>query len=182
MDVHRRAAVLWSDVLSPTGRWLLVAMTFGFGVHLLTQGQWFGAIFLASGTLLLAGHWLYGSVRVAFLALRRGDMGRAASLIERTPDTRLLTKESRAYRAWILAALAEARGQLEAAVDHLEDAIELGLRTKNDRVLAFGTQAALLAKLGERERAEARLAEAQALGPTERQQQLLAKVTELLDG
>lgn len=167
-------------MLSPTGRWLLVAMTVGFGTHLLTQGQWTGALFLASGALLAIGHWLYGSVRVAFLALRRGDMARAASLLERTPDTRLLSRESRAYRAWILAALAEARGELADAIAQLETAIDLGLRTKNDRVLALGTQAALHAKVGDRARAQQRLEQARALGPTERQHQLLAKVTELL--
>ncbi len=167
-------------MFSPTGRWLLIAMTLGVGVHLLRTGAWTGTIFLASATLLMAGHWLYGSVRAAFIALRRGDMSRAASLIERTP-TRFLTRESRAYRNWILAALAEARGQIEAAVEHLEQTVALGLRTKNDRILALGTLAALLARKGDLDAARARLTEAEALGPTERQKALLEKVRTTLD-
>lgn len=162
-------------MLSPLFRWLLVALSFGMGALELSQGRLHGALFLLGGTLLAAGHFLYGSVRAAFFALRRGDLARAQHLLDRTP-TRFLTRESRAYRHWVLAALAEARGKLPESRDELRAAIAEGLRTKNDRVLALGTLAAVHVKLGERQDAEQALDQAEALGPEPRVRALLAKV------
>ncbi|HJL05670.1 MAG TPA: hypothetical protein RMH85_06145 [Polyangiaceae bacterium LLY-WYZ-15_(1-7)] len=162
-------------MFSPTIRWLLVAVSLGFGFHHLSGGRWLGLLFVAGGLLLGAGHFLYGSVRAAFGALRRGDLQRAAALLERTP-TRWLTPETRAYHAWVEAALAEARGRLPEARDALGRALELPLRSDRDRVLALGTLAAIHAKLGEREAGLERLAEAEALDPAPRVRPLLDRV------
>lgn len=168
-------------MFSPMVRWLLVFTTLGFGIHALVAGRIYGAFFCASGVLLALGHFLYGSVRASFAALRGGNLARAHKLWERTP-TRFLTAESRAYHAWIAAALAEARGDLGAAKDELSRAIALPLRTKNDKTLALATLAAIHEKLGENDEARARIAEVDALGPSARLAPLLdalrAKLTD----
>jgi tetratricopeptide (TPR) repeat protein len=162
-------------LFTPLIRWLLIGLSFAFGIRELTEGRLVGLLFLAGGLLLFAGHFLYGSVRAAFFALRRGDLARAQRLLDRSP-TRFQTRETRAYRHWVLAALAEARGKLPDARDELRAAIAEGLRTKNDRVLALGTLAAIHAKLGERDEAKKVLAEADALDPEPRVRALLDKV------
>lgn len=168
-------------MFSPMLRWLLVFTTLGFGIHALVAGQLHGVFFCASGVLLALGHFLYGSVRASFAALRAGDLKRAHKLHARTP-TRFLTAESRAYYAWIAAALAEARGDLAEARAQLEQATSLPLRTKNDETLALATLAAIHQKLGQRDEALARIEQVEALGPSERLVALLdalrAKLTD----
>lgn len=148
-------------------RWLLVITTLGVGVRALWMGELYGAFFCASGVLLAIGHFLYGSVRASFSALRAGNLTRAHKLWKRTP-TRFLTAESRAYYCWIAAALAEARGNLDDAKSELRKAIELPLRTKNDKTLALATLAAIHQKLGENDEARSRIEEVEALGPSAR--------------
>lgn len=168
-------------MFSPMVRWLLVFATLGFGIHALLAGQLHGVFFCASGVLLAIGHFLYGSVRAAFAALRAGNLKRAHKLHARTP-TRFLTKESRAYYAWTAAALAEARGDLAEAKAELVKAIALPLRTKNDKTLALATLAAIHEKLGEKDLALSRIADVEALGPSDRLAPLLdalrAKLTD----
>lgn len=168
-------------MFSPLVRWLLVFTTLGVGVHALLAGHLYGAFFCASGALLAIGHFLYGSVRASFAALRAGNLTRAHKLWKKTP-TRFLTDESRAYHSWIAAALAEARGDLDEAKSQLREAIALPLRTKNDRTLAIATLAAIHEKLGENDDARKRIDEVEALGPSPRLVPLLdalrAKLTD----
>lgn len=166
-------------MFSPTLRWLLVFSTLGFGIHALLAGQLHGVFFCASGVLLAIGHFLYGSVRASFAALRAGNLERAHKLHARTP-TRFLTAESRAYYAWTAAALAEARGDLAEAKIQLAQAIGLPLRTKNDSMLAVATLAAIHQKLGETDEALARIEEVEAMGPSERLAPLLNALREKL--
>lgn len=163
-----------APVLSPAVRWLLVVSFVGFGVHALMAGRPVGALSILSGIVLAAGHFLYGSVRLAFAALRRGDLARAHALLART-HPRWLTPRTRAYYHWVRAALAEARGQLSEAVEELEQAVARPL-PRRQRVLALGTLAALLAKLGDEEAARARLDEASRLGPSGDVAALLSRI------
>lgn len=165
---HRR-------VLTPMVRWALAASCLGFGLREVLNDRWQGLGFALVGLALMAGHFLFGSVRLAFFSLRRGDLARAQRLLERSP-TRFHTRETRGYYHWVRAALAEARGTLPEARDELQTALGHRLRGDTDRVLALGTLAAIHAKLGERKEARQRLEEADALGPDVRVRALLAKV------
>ncbi|MEM9069263.1 MAG: hypothetical protein AAGE52_12190 [Myxococcota bacterium] len=162
-------------MFSPTLRFLLVFLTVGAGIRALMQGHLYGAMFILGGMLLAAGHFLYGSVRAAFMALKRGNLKRAHQLLHRSP-TRWLTAETRAYYHWTAAALSEARGEIDTAIEELERALTFPLRTTRDVVLARGTVAALWAKKGNRDKAIAHLDEADALGPQGEVAGLLAKI------
>ncbi len=162
-------------MFSPGIRWLLVALSLAFGIRELLEGRWHGGMFIGAGLLLGYGHFRYGSVRAAFVALRRGKLQRAAKLLHRTP-TRWLSGQSRAYYEWVSAALAEAHGDVPKARDHLSAAVELPLRTDRDRVLALGTLAALHEKMGETAAADQRLNEAEELGPDEAVSRLLQQI------
>lgn len=166
-------------MFSPMVRWLLVFTTLGFGIHALVAGRMYGVFFCASGVMLAAGHFLYGSVRASFAALRGGNLQRAHKLWERTP-TRFLTAETRTYYWWIAAALAEARGDLETAKSELQKAVDLPFRTKNDKTLALATLAAIHQKLDENDQAEVRISEAEALGPGSRLAPLLKSLRDKL--
>jgi len=156
-------------------RLLLFVVSAGMMVHAATRQAWpWVLLYGGAAALLVFGGVRYGSVRAAFVALRRGDLARAKKMIDESDPARL-DRQSLAYYRWVEAALSEARGDLPKARDFLVRAVDDGLRTKDDRVIALCSLAAIHSRLDERAEAEARLAQAQSLGTGARAAAVIAR-------
>ncbi|MEQ1911713.1 MAG: hypothetical protein ABMA15_23040 [Vicinamibacterales bacterium] len=103
-----------------------------------------GAWFLVAAALLAYGHFRYGTVWLAFRALRKGDVDRAGSFLNQVARPGMLSPESRAYYFMVFGLVAASRGQLGEAESALRKALALPLRTENDRALVEVALAELL--------------------------------------
>lgn len=140
-------------MLTPAVRFILIILGTGLGIALINQGNWMGAFPLLAAGLLAFGHFRYGTVWLAFRALRKGDMDRADALLEKVADPNRLNAQCRAYYDWIKGVVSTARGELDQARQHLESAVGGALRTSTDRSVALCCLAEVAAKSGDEDEA-----------------------------
>jgi len=117
-------------------RFLLVALFFILGIILHVQlgfgSAWY--LYLAS-LLLLATHFLFGTVWQAFAKLRKGNLNEAELLINRVKRPDFLWKPVRSYYYFVKGMIALQRKQNDAGKTNLQTALEMGLRNPNDNAL-----------------------------------------------
>jgi len=89
-----------------------------------------------AGLIILATHFLFGNVMLAFGKLKKGDIDTAENLILQTKRPNFLLKTHRAYYYFILGMIALQRKQTGFGVQHLKQALDLGLRNATDNALA----------------------------------------------
>jgi len=118
-------------------RLILVALFFIIGLilHLMVgfDSAWY--LYLGAG-ILLATHFLFGTVWVAFSYLKKGKIQQAEQIIEATKRPEWLLKGHRAYYHFTKGMILLRRKQTGLAKPHLEEALRLGLRTSTDKALA----------------------------------------------
>jgi len=132
------------------------------GVYNLLVRDPFGYVCLAAAAILIVGYFRYGSIRPAFMAMRRGDLNVAQKHIETIRFPKMLSAESRAYRHWTCGVLAaETSGDWVYAEEQLRLAIDGAIRTSHDRCLATATLANIVARSNDLKRARQLLAEAE---------------------
>jgi len=117
-------------------RLILVALFFiiGLVLHVLLGfgSAWY--LYLGAG-ILLATHFLFGTVWVAFSYLKKGKLERAERLIDATKRPEWLLKGHRAYYHFTKGMILLRRKQTGLAKPHLKEALRLGLRTSTDKAL-----------------------------------------------
>ena len=122
----------------PILRYLVIALIVILGVILHLQLGLKQAWYLYSGALLLlASHFLFGSVWQAFSQLRRGRLAQAEALLRHTWAPGLLLRRNRAYYYFIKGMILLQQKQLEASAGQLQQAVQLGLQRPNDNALAY---------------------------------------------
>ncbi len=122
-------------MFSEAQRIFLVLVTVAVGGVLLSRGAASGWGLLLAAAVWGVGYFAYGSAALAFRHVQRGDMLQAQRALAQTRFPRLLTRQARAYREWVLGSLAIHGGNLEAGADHYRAADRAGPRTSNDRAL-----------------------------------------------
>jgi outer membrane PBP1 activator LpoA protein len=142
-------------------RLLLIALLCGFAVWSAVDGVYTrGALYLIGAALLTWGYFRYGTVWLAWQALRRGNMKRAGHLLEEVRHPAALSPIQRAYHDWAAGYLALSARDYPRAGQHLE-AVETGrLRTSNDRSILSCHRAQAAAGQGDAEAARSELARA----------------------
>lgn len=88
-----------------------------------------------AGSIILATHFLFGNVMLAFGRLNKGDIDTAENLILQTKRPDFLLKTHRAYYYFVLGMIALQRKQAGFAEQHLKQSLDLGLRTDTDNAL-----------------------------------------------
>jgi hypothetical protein len=135
-------------------RIVIVVVAAAYGTYRLANADHSGYIFLAAGAIFALGYFRYGSIRPAYMAMRRGDLQTARKHIETIRFRKLLSAESRAYLHWINGVIAaEVSENLPYAEGQLRLAISGKLRCSNDRCIATATLARIVAKNNDLERA-----------------------------
>lgn len=118
-------------------RYALIFMVLALGVLLHWRmglaNAWY--MYLA-GIVLLAFHFLFGSVWQAFHTLKKGKPDQAEKILKFTQFPELLVQRNRAYYHFTYGMIALQRKALPAAEEHLKKALDLKLDTANDRALA----------------------------------------------
>lgn len=123
-------------MFSARTRWLLVtgASLLAFANFARGRTVW-GAAFAVAASLVLWGHWRYGSVFAAWQALLKEDRDRARRLLAGTPRPSLLAPRHRAYYHWVRGILLAHEGETGAAREELERALEGPLRSSSNQAL-----------------------------------------------
>ena len=97
------------------------------------KGAWY---LYAASAILLATHFLFGSVWAAFRKLRRGKLDEAEVLLNDIHRPKWLAKSPRAYYHFARGMIALQKKELPEGEKHLLEAMNTGLRTENDSALA----------------------------------------------
>ncbi|MEO1614357.1 MAG: hypothetical protein AAFV88_00820 [Planctomycetota bacterium] len=148
-------------MFTPPIRMLLVLVTLAYGAYLLSIGNRSGFLVISAGGLFVFGHFRYGPIRPAFMALQQGEVERAEQLISTIRFPHLLNSQSRAYLNWIHGVLDSRHDdKLKSAEQHLQTALDLGVRTSNDRCVLVATLAAVAIRQNDRDGAKEKLAAA----------------------
>ena len=147
-------------MFTPAVRLLVIAISVALGIHALPENPFQATLFFVVVPLIVYGYFRYGTVWLAFRAMRKGRLGRAERIIDKVRFPDWLRASDRAYYEWIKGALASERGDDEAAELHLRAAIDRGFRTANDRSVAKASLADILLSRGDPESARECLAEA----------------------
>lgn len=130
-------------------RLALVVSSIGFGIYLIRAGDSLGWMLMVVAALLVYGHFRYGTVWLAFRAVKRSDMDRAARLLTQVSNPKTLSSQQRAYFEMVSGMVAAHREQGAEAEQHLQASLDYRLRTENDRAIVEATLAELLAKRGD---------------------------------
>lgn len=105
---------------------VLLHVKTGFG------SAWY--LYLAA-MIILATHFMFGSVWPAFAMLRKGKILEAELLIEQIKRPGWLTKRHKAYYHFVKGMIALQKEELNEGEDELKEALSRGLRTANDNAL-----------------------------------------------
>lgn len=116
---------------STRGRFILIAMALGLGIHQLRTGSALGWITLAAVPLLVWGHLRYGTVFAAYRAYCRGDYARLHALLAQVSRPELLRAQDRAYYDFLRGIDAQQQGDVPTARDAFRAALQGPLRTRN---------------------------------------------------
>jgi predicted Zn-dependent protease len=128
----------------------LIALCLSLGTYLSARHRYPAAACAFATTALLAyGYFRYGTVWLAFRALRAGRSERARALLDqiRFPDR--LRSQDRAYYELLRGNLAYERENWASARDHFLRAREHALRTPNDRSMVECALAETLLRCGD---------------------------------
>ena len=104
----------------------LIHFNVGFG------SAWY--MYLA-GVIILATHFLFGNVMLAFGKLNKGEVDAAEDLILQIKRPDFLLKTHQAYYYFVLGMVALQKKQTGFGEQHLKQALELGLRSDTDNAL-----------------------------------------------
>jgi hypothetical protein len=167
-------------MFTPAVRYILIGLGLALSAVFFAKGRWVGLFPLLAVGLLVYGHFRFGTVGLAFRALRQGDMERAETLLRKVADPEKLNPQARAYHDWIKGVVTTARGELEQARPYLESAVGGALRTSNDRSLALCCLAEVAAKSGNRGEAGEILERARAEPHTPSVDQVIANIETLM--
>jgi len=117
-------------------RLILIALFLIIGVvlHVLVGigSAWY---LYAGAVILLATHFLFGTVWLAFSQLKKGNLALAENLIADIKKPEWLLPRHRAYYHFTKGMILLKREKVELAQPHLEQSLELGLRTPTDKAL-----------------------------------------------
>jgi len=126
----------------------------GLGAYQLATGhgrECAGALVAAAilAAFLAYGYFRYGTVWLAFEALRAGRLERAEALLDQVESPDRLESRSRAYYEMAKGLLACEREEWAGARGYLQRALEHDLRTANDRSLVECALAEVLLRCGD---------------------------------
>jgi len=143
-------------------RIVIVLVAASYGGYKLTNGDQSGNLLLAAAAIFFIGHFRYGPIRPAFMAMRRGQIDVAQKHIATIKFPSLLSPQSRAYLHWIHGVIAaQDTNNLLHAEEQMRLALDGAIRTSHDRCLATATLAQIVAQNSDLERAQQILAEAE---------------------
>lgn len=132
-------------MFTPRIRLLLIVVAISFGCVELTRGGDSSYLPFIAAALLVIGHFRYGPIRPAFIALQRGQFDEARTLLGSIRYPSLLNGQSKAYFHWIRGVLATLEpADLATAERELQLAAHGKLRTSNDRCIATAALAEVL--------------------------------------
>ncbi len=126
----------------------LILGCIGFGIYRVVYGDRMGLLYVVAGILVAYGYFRYSTVWLAFRAVQKGELDRAARLLSQTRNPSSLSSQARAYFELASGIVEANRGQDEAAERHFRAALGHELRTENDRCVAEVCLAELLARRG----------------------------------
>ena len=145
-------------MFTPRVRFLIIVVAIIFGCVELNRGDRSAYLPFTGAALLIFGHFRYGPIRPAFLALQRGQFDTARKLVESIRYPNLLSAQSRAYFHWLRGALATLEPvDLSVAERELQLAVDGKLRTSNDRCVATAALAEIVSLTKDLDRASSLL-------------------------
>jgi hypothetical protein len=123
-------------MFTPRVRFLIIVVAIIFGCVELSRGDRSAYLPFTGAALLIIGHFRYGPIRPAFLALQRGQFDTARKLVGSIRYPSLLSAQSKAYFHWLRGALATLEPvDVTVAERELQLAVDGKLRTSNDRCI-----------------------------------------------
>ena len=129
-------------MFTPRLRFFLIIIAVTYGGLRVSKGDGAAGIIFVAAAILLIGHFRNGPIRPALMALNKGRMEEAKTLVNSVRYPHLLSAQSRAYYHWIRGILAaNDPADLTFAEKELLLAINGSLRTSNDRCLAMASLA-----------------------------------------
>jgi hypothetical protein len=137
-------------IFSLYGRIALMLLVLGFGIVQLWRGRTApGAALIIAVALLAYGYVRYGTVWIAFRALRAGKSKRAETLLDQVLCPDWLRSQDRAYYEFLRGILATEREDWGTARDHFLTALRHNLRTSNNRAMVECALAETLLSAGD---------------------------------
>ena len=147
-------------MFTPVTRAFLILGSIAYAIWLFSMGNLGGILFLVAAACLVFGYFRYGTIWLAFQAVRKGKFKLAEKLIGKVFDPNSLNPQSRAYYHWVHGMLALKHGDLNRARDFLDLAATGKLRTSNDRSMVACTLTQIALAKGDRVAAEEQLQKA----------------------
>lgn len=130
-------------MFTPLARAILILIScllIAYGFH---TDHWITYWTLPVPVLFAVGYFRYGTVWLAFRAMRKGHIDRVRRLVAQIKWPSFLNSQHRAYLHWLKGSLALADGDATGACGLLQCALHGKLRTSNDRSLVACTLAEL---------------------------------------
>jgi len=118
-------------------RLALILFLLGFALFFLIRSGWNASWPFFAGSLALASTYVFfGTTRLAFQALQKGDIQTAERLLKQTAFPTFLVKRNRAQYHFVKGLIHLQYQELEEAQVDIEKAIETGLTRKKEEALA----------------------------------------------
>jgi hypothetical protein len=164
-------------MFTPRIRFLIIVLAILFGCVELNRGDRSAYLPLMGAVVLIIGHFRYGPIRPAFLALQRGQYDTARELVGSIRHPNFLSAQSKAYLHWLRGALATLEpADLSVAERELQQAVDGKLRTSNDRCIATAALAEVISMSKDLDRANALLDKAAEIPHNEETAQYLETI------
>ncbi len=107
-----------------------IVVTINFGI----QRSW---ITFVAGVLLIWLHFAYGTVWLAYKALRSGDVPKAENWLSEIKNPKWLRPSPKAYYYLTLGLINLQHKDFQSGEKHLQLALDLGFRNSNDQALTL---------------------------------------------
>jgi len=145
-------------MFTPRICFLIIIVAIIFGCVELNRGDHSAYLPFTGAALLIIGHFRYGPIRPAFLALQRGQFDTARRLVGSIRYPNLLSGQSKACFHWLRGALATLEPvDLSVAERELQLAVDGQLRTSNCRYVATAALAEVVSLSKDLDRANSLL-------------------------
>jgi len=125
-------------MFTPFTRILLAILAIVMAIYFYTESMYLLMVMnLFTVIFLIYGYYKYGTVYIAFQALKKERFDKAEKLISKIKNPTVLSKGQKSYYHYIQGYIAANRREWEKSYSEFTKALAIGLRTKNDTSIAL---------------------------------------------